>query len=136
MAMSEENVESMRQSYEALNRALARGEDPLSLMDDVDPEIVIEMGVLEGTFHGREGLARFIDGQVALFEGLRCDPEEFIDAGDHLVVPMRLTGTARSTGLPLDYRALHVWTLRDGKATRLRLYESRDRALEAAGLRK
>jgi len=104
-------------------------------MDNIDPEIVVEMGVLEGTFHGHEGLVQFIEGQLALFEGLRCDPEESIDAGDHLVVPIRLSGTTRSPGLPLDYRALHVWTLRNGKATRLRLYESRDRALEAAGLR-
>jgi ketosteroid isomerase-like protein len=48
---------------------------------------------------------------------------------------MRLTGKARNTGLPLDHRAIHVWTLRNGKAIRLRLYESRDKALEAAGLR-
>ena len=90
--MSEEAVEFMRGRYEALNRALATGADLSPLMDGVDPEIVVEMGVLEGTFHGREGLRRFIEGQVALFEDLRCDPKEFIDAGDQIVVPMCLTG--------------------------------------------
>src|SRR5215216_6196557 len=100
--MSQENVESMRQSYEAMNLALARGEDLLPLMENIDPDIVVEMGVLEGTFRGREGLKHFLEGQVAqpghtdplwrgaakgpgLFEDLRCDPEEFIDAGDHIV---------------------------------------------------
>ena len=132
--MSQDAVEAMRKSYEALNLALASGEDLLPLMDDLDPEIVIEMGVLEGTFHGREGFKRFLEGQVALFEDLRCDPKEFIDAGDQIVVPMCLSGKARSTGLPLEYHAIHVWTLRRGKATRLRLYESKARALEAVGL--
>jgi ketosteroid isomerase-like protein len=132
--MSEENVESVNQNYEAFNSALAQGQDIMPLLDGIDPDIVVEMGVLEGTFHGREGLVRFIEGQAALFEHLRCDPEEVIDAGDKIVVPIRLTGKARNTGLPLDYRAIHVWTLRNGKPIRLRLYESREKALEAAGL--
>ena len=133
--MSQDTVAAMRESYEALNRALASGEDLLPLMDGLDPEIVVEMGVLEGTFRGREGFKRFIEGQVALFEDLRCDPKEFIDAGDQIVVPMCLSGKARSTGLPLEYHAIHVWSLRGEKAIRLRLYESRARALEAVGLR-
>jgi hypothetical protein len=74
--MSQENVEAMRESYEMLNLALASGEDLRPLMDGLDPEFVLEMGVLEGTFHGREGFARFLEGQVELFEELRCDPEE------------------------------------------------------------
>lgn len=132
--MSKDTVAALRESYRALNLALASSEDLLPLMDHVDPEIVIEMGVLEGTFRGREGFKRFIEGQVALFEDLRWDPEEFIDAGDQIVVPMCLGGKTRSIGLPLEYHAIHVWTLRRGKATRLRLYQSRARALEAVGL--
>jgi ketosteroid isomerase-like protein len=132
--MSQENVESMRSGYEAMNRALAGGEDLLSFMDGIDPEIVVEMGVLEGTFHGRKGFKRLLEGQVALFEDLRCDPEEFIDAGDRIIVPMCFSGKARSTGLPFEYHAIHVWTLRHGRATRLRLYEDKDKALEAAVL--
>ena len=51
--MSQENVESMRRSYEAFNLALSTGDDLRPLMENIDPDIVIEMGVLEGTFHGR-----------------------------------------------------------------------------------
>jgi ketosteroid isomerase-like protein len=135
--MSQENVEFVRQGYEAINLAIASGEDLLPLMENINiaPDIVVQMGVLEGTFHGREDFKRFIEGQLALFEDLRCDPEELIDAGDHIVVPMCMSGKARSTGLPFEYHAIHVWTVRGGKWTRLRLYESREKALEAAGLR-
>jgi hypothetical protein len=51
--------------------AIASGED---LSFSIAPDIVVEMGVLEGTFHGREDFKRFIEGQMALFEDLRCDP--------------------------------------------------------------
>jgi ketosteroid isomerase-like protein len=38
-------------------------------------------------------------------------------------------------GLALEYHAIHVWTFRYGKATRLWLYEDRAKALEAVRLR-
>ena len=69
---------------------------------------------------------------MALFEDLRCDPEGFIDAGHQIVVPMCLSGKARSSGLPFEYHATHVWNMQGGKATRLRLYESRAKARKAA----
>lgn len=132
--MSRENVEAMRQGYEALNRALAGKDDLAPVVAGWDPDIVVEMGVLEGTFHGPEGFIKFIEGQAALFEDLRCEPKEFIEAESHLVVPMRLTGKARSNGLRFEYHGVHVWTLRDAKATGLRLYDSKTKALQAVGL--
>jgi hypothetical protein len=73
-AMSEENVATIRRGYEAMNSALASGEDLLSLMGGIDPDVVVEMGVLEGTFHGREGFVQFIEGQAAVFETCAATP--------------------------------------------------------------
>jgi hypothetical protein len=41
--MSEENVETIRKGYEAMNSALASGEDLLPLMGGIDPDVVVEM---------------------------------------------------------------------------------------------
>ncbi len=133
--MSRENVERMRQGYEAVNRALATGADLRPVMGGWDPEAVIDMGVLEGTFRGPGGFIEFLEGQAAVIEGLHCEPLEFFEAGDRIVVPIRLTGRARSNGLPFEYEGVHVWTHRDGKITHLRLYDTKDKALEAVGLR-
>ena len=133
--MSRENVELLRQGYEALNRAFASGEDVLPIIrEGTDPDLVVEMGVLEGTFHGPEGFKDFIEGQLAIIEDLRSDPEEFIEAGDRVVVPFRLSGRARSTGIPIEYHYVHLWTLRGGRAVHLRLHTSKAKALEAVGL--
>ena len=133
--MSRENVELLRQSYEALNRAFASGEDLLPVIrEGTDPDLVVEMGVLEGTFHGPEGFKDFIEGQLAIIQDLRSDPDEFIDAGDRVVVPFRLSGRARKTGIPIEYDYVHVWTFRGEKAVLLRLYASKANALEAVGL--
>jgi hypothetical protein len=54
--MSQANVERTRQGYEATNRALAEGGDlSLFVREAYDPEIVMEMGALEGTIRGHEG---------------------------------------------------------------------------------
>ena len=127
-------VELMRERYETLNRVLATGEEMVAPAW-FDPDIVVEMGVLEGSFHGPDGFIRFIEGQAALLDDLRCEPKEFIEAGDHMVVPMRLTGKARSNGMPFEYQAVHVWTLKDGStATHVRLYDTKAKALEAVGV--
>ena len=132
--MSRENVEVVRHGYDALNRAFANGEDVLPIIrEGADPRLVVEMGVLEGTFHGPEGFRDFIEGQLAIIEDLRAVPEEFIEVGACVVVPFRFTGRARSTGIPVEYHYVHVWTLSGGKAVHLRLFTSKTKALEAAG---
>jgi ketosteroid isomerase-like protein len=63
------------------------------------------------------------------------DPERFFDAGDRIVVYLRLSGTGRSSGIEVANNPAHVWTLRAGKAVRLEVYLEREReqALDAVG---
>ena len=49
-------------------------------------------------------------------------PDEFLEAGDEVVVLGRYRGTAKQTGKPLDVPFVHVWSLRDGKAWRFRQF--------------
>jgi ketosteroid isomerase-like protein len=63
----------------------------------------------------------------------RCEAEEFLSAGDRVVVLTRYRGTGRE-GIELESPAAHVWTMRDGKATRLDVFVDRGRGLRSAGL--
>jgi uncharacterized protein len=63
-----------------------------------------------------------------------CEAEEYIDAGDRVVVFTQYRGTGKESGVEVDTRGAHVWTMRDGKAVRLEVFSARRRALEAAGL--
>ena len=84
---------------------------------------------------GREGFLRFVAGQAEGFDAMSLEPQEFIDAGDRVVVPLQFGGRARHTGLEIKFAVVHVVTIRDGKLARLDIYMSRAEALEAAGLR-
>ena len=61
----------------------------------------------------------------------RVDPKEFVEAGDHVVVIARLHGRVQSNNKQFDMTAVHVWTLRHGKAVRFEVYIDTPKMLKA-----
>jgi ketosteroid isomerase-like protein len=62
------------------------------------------------------------------------DPEEFIDAGDQVVLISRQLGRGKMSGIDVEQQLAQVWTLRDKKIVRMTAYPSKADALEAVGL--
>lgn len=56
------------------------------------------------------------------WDAFTVSPLSFHDAGEHVVVEGRYTGTYRATGKRLDAQVCHVWTLRDGRIVRFQQY--------------
>jgi len=140
--MSRENVEALQRGYAALNAAYESGDvnDLRPLAAEMwDPDIVLTTPgtVLAGgeEWHGHDGMLRFTAAQMEAFEQMRIETLEFIDAGARLVVPVKFGGRARHTGIEMEFHAVHVFTFLDGRATRMDVYQSKDEALEAVGLR-
>jgi ketosteroid isomerase-like protein len=130
--MSRENVELLRQGYEAF----AKG-DFESLYVLLDPEIewdVSRRHIDPGIFRGRDGVREYLDGLREAWSDQRIEAEEYIDAGDVIVVPVRLVSTGRSSGIDVVARAAWVWEFHDGLVVRATSYQDRAEALEAAGL--
>ena len=63
------------------------------------------------------------------------EPQEYIDAGDQVVVMVEMKATGRGSGVEIDREDALVYTLREGKHVRLDYFNNRQQALEAAGLR-
>jgi ketosteroid isomerase-like protein len=67
---------------------------------------------------------------------LTLKPERFYDADDERVlVFVRATAEGKGSGVPVENRTAHVFTIRDGVFVRWKVYADRGEALEAAGLR-
>ena len=116
------NVHLARRSYEAFAR-----DDIDAVLADMHPEI--EWHQAQGLPHG--GFYRGVEAvRAAIFDpldeawwdGFRADPEEFIDAGDHVVVLGRYTARGKASGKPLDVPYVHVWTFEAGKAIKFRQF--------------
>jgi SnoaL-like domain len=67
------------------------------------------------------------------FESSRIEPHEFIEAGEHVVVPWTFHAVGRD-GLEVQARLTWLFTIRDGAIQRACMYQERSEALEAAGL--
>lgn len=90
-------------------------------------------------FPGLGGVKRDSGGErlrewLSPWEHWQVEAEEYVAAGERVVVMCRYTGRGKGSGVSVDSRGAHLWTLRDGKAARLEIFSSRARALQAAGL--
>jgi uncharacterized protein len=121
--MSEANVDVLRRGYEAFNRG-----DIETVMGLLDPNVEWKEPDVEGlpqrgTHHGAEDVASNVFGAiVGNWDGFQAVPEEFLDAGDRVVVLGQFQGTGKASGRTLDATFAHVWTLRGGKAVHFRAY--------------
>jgi ketosteroid isomerase-like protein len=132
--MSQENVEVVKAAYEAFARGgLDRWMEHFT--DDVDWR-AIEGDIDDvGPIHGKDALRAWLQDWIDTFDEFWFEPLELIDAGrDTVVVVERYGGRAKLSGVETDQMEAEVFTIRDGKITRLRMFQERAEALEAAGL--
>ena len=128
--MSRENVDALRRNYAAFNRG-----DLDATMELFAPSAELSV-ILGESYRGREAIRRFFENLREVVEDYRIEPEEFIDIGDEILVPLRVSGRFRYTGLSdeIPGEMAHVLTFREGRIVRCRAYRDRGTALEAVGL--
>jgi ketosteroid isomerase-like protein len=86
-------------------------------------------------YRGHEGFLRFVAGQTEGFESMWIEPEDFVETGDKVVVPLRFGGQARHSAIEVEFSFTHVLTFEAGKLALLDIYTTLPQALEAVGLR-
>ena len=131
--MSQENVEVVRRAINAFNQ---RDLDGASRYLDPDVEMDwsrsrgVEVGIYRGGQAARDFWSTFLD----MFDQVTVSPDELIEQGDQVVVPIQTRLRGRE-GIEVHTRAAHVVTLRDRRIVRWCLYQEKAEALEAVGLR-
>lgn len=126
--MSAENVELARRLHQVFDA------DPLDAwLDFFAPEIEWISREDEpdaDIYHGRTGIERLALRWRA-FDNLTFEPEDFIDEGEHVIVPGRMRGCARASGVEID--AVYVWLyrFRDGKIVHTHAFSNLEEALGA-----
>jgi ketosteroid isomerase-like protein len=95
-----------------------------------------EGGINVGSFQGREGVTKLLEDYFDVFDSFRMEPEKFFDADDRIVVFVHTPARGKGSGVEVEFRPAHLWTMRAGKAVRLEVFPEREKALEAAGLAK
>jgi ketosteroid isomerase-like protein len=131
--MSQESVEVVRQWWEAWEAEdLGRG---LALMDDRLVTRRLAPMPDPGTWHGPEGLLDVAAEWVDTFDEFAMTGEDFIDAGDHVVVRVEQEGRGSDSRVPVTATFWFVYGVRNGRVVTLDMYSARAEALAAIGLR-
>ena len=131
--MSQENVELVRRSVEALNRRdldVARAHGPQRRVH------LAHRGAGERRLrHGHDGIRRWWEDLFGVFPDFRSEIEEVRDLGDVTVTRVRQHGQGVGSDAPTEETQWAVTEWRNGKAIWWRVCSSESDALEAAGLR-
>lgn len=133
--MPEENLETVRRGYEMFAAGDLEGVVALFSADAelADAGGLGVAGTAAGRRYGPEGFLRATEEVLEAFEDYRVEPQDFIESGEAVVVPVRISGTGRASGAQQEVRLAHLWVFRDGKVIRGDVYRTADEALEAAG---
>ena len=129
--MSQRRVEIVKAAIDSYNR-----EDWDALFRAVAPGFELDMSLGMGPgrgVYGLDQLRRYLADFAANWESVQVEPNEFIEAGDLVVVPQTTRAVGRD-GIELVAHPTLVWTIRDGAIERVCLYQERQDAIEAVGL--
>jgi ketosteroid isomerase-like protein len=131
--MSEENLEAVRRHTEAWNRCdLATWLTLFSSDGEIDWSR--SGGPLKGVYRGEGELEVFWHAFWSTFEDIQVEMHRFTEVGSEVVVPNTAHVRGRQ-GIEVIARSTFVFTVENGRITRLRLFQERAEALEASGLR-
>jgi ketosteroid isomerase-like protein len=131
--MSREDLEEVRRGYELF--AQTGKFEP----DIVTDDFVWDMSHFAGwpeqqLYVGVDGAQSFLDEWVAAWDDWQLDLEALHDGGGKIVAVMRQRGRSKTTGMPVNMLFAQVWTMHEGKRSRMEMYSDPDEALRAAGL--
>ena len=128
MIATEEDAARLRRSYEDLN-----GGDIEAALSVLAPDAMWrESAELPGgeKIRGRAAVHRFLCGFLETWSEFRQEVEDVTITGDRVALVIHLTAVGRGSGVEVDARYAHVWTLGDdGLATCVDAYRDPETAL-------
>jgi ketosteroid isomerase-like protein len=126
----EQDVETLQGAYQAFNEGgveafLERLAPEFQLRDrDSSPDRA-------QTRYGKEGIKELFASYMEAFDALRLEPQEFIDAGDQIVVSLRQRVRGKGSGAEVVGNIAHCWTMRGDAPFSLRIFGDKESALRA-----
>jgi ketosteroid isomerase-like protein len=134
--MSEENVEVVRRAYDAFNR---RDLDRWlkSWAQDAVVDWSDSRSFDAGVYRGHGKIRTFAERFLATWDEVRIEIVDApVEVEDGLLIAENVYYMRGRDGIEVQARSAWLIKIRDGKQTSLTLYQTKQEALDAAGLRK
>ena len=99
---------------------------------ELDVSRSLNLTPMPGVYRGEEAQRLQIDFYES-WQSVRTEPHEFIEVGEHVVVPQTTHFVGRD-GIGVQARGALTFTIRDGMLVHTGLYQDKQEALKAVGL--
>jgi uncharacterized protein len=126
-----DDADTLKRAYGALDGGDIEG--ALGVLDDGAEWHEISTLPDAGVYRGRETIRRFLAGFMESWEEFVQEIEDVVVAGDRVGLFIHLEARGRESGIVVDRRYAHVWTIRDGRGVRVDAYDDPAVAREALG---
>ncbi len=131
--MSQENVEIVRRGTDAYNRGDLDG-----ILENWAADAVLDWtnsrGFDTGVFRGHDEIRAHWQRLLAAFDEVRIELVDPIEVEDGLLIVENVGYLRGRDGIEVQTRSAWLITIRDGKTTSFTLYQTKQGALEAAGI--
>jgi ketosteroid isomerase-like protein len=130
--MDPSNVDLLNEFYDAL-----RHDDVDRAVQLCDPDVSVWLNpdvVAALPPRGHKEVASYLRGWFDSWDRYVPRPQEFIDAGEQVVVMVKLQARGKGSRFEIEEDMADVFTLDGGNIVQLRLYVDRGVALDAAGI--
>jgi ketosteroid isomerase-like protein len=88
----------------------------------------------ERHYHGVEGTRAFLRSWADAWDDWQLEVESLHETGDQVLAIMQQRGRSKTTGLSVEMSFAQLWTVCDGKQTRMEMYSDPAEAMRAVGL--
>ena len=125
------------QGYQAINRGdldVLLTVYHADVVTSFDPTSGLTPPDLAGEHRGHDGFRVLWDHWNAVWDELRFEPQELIDAGDRMLVTVEMSGRGVGSGVETKMTYFELYALRDGRIERHDNFVERAAAMSAAGL--
>ncbi len=128
-------METVRRNTDAFNRRDLDG-----LLENWASDAVLDWSnarvLYAGVYRGHGEIRAFLEGFLATWDEVRFEIVDApVEVEDGLLITENVAYLRGRDGIEVQARSAWLITIRDGEQTSLKLYQTKQEALEAAGLR-
>jgi uncharacterized protein len=125
----DDDVRTLRNAYESLNDGDVAG--ALAVLDD-DAEWCEHSDLPEaGLYQGRDAIRAFLESFLESWDDFSQETEDVVAGDGRVLILLRSRSRGKGSGVYVEARYAHLWTMEDGRGARVDAYFDTDEALRA-----
>jgi ketosteroid isomerase-like protein len=101
--------------------------------EDFEVRFISDTPGVDAEYRGLDGFVEGWRDWLEPWSSYRVDVEQILDAGNDVIALLQVHAKTSHGGVAMEHSPGSVWTFRDGKITRVRLFLDRKQALRVTG---